>query len=451
MDSEYSADFGSCPRRPKCTKKLHYTLDPIDVSGLYLDEKTADVHFVFIENDQIKKLPAHKTLLGVKSDVFLKMFTCKFKEGREVNIMDSSHDAFKEFLQFFYLDVVELQRKNAHFGIYLADRYNVRDAFKFYNHILEAVTDKSNVLLGYAAALFLRLDKVRQICEGIIAPNIREIFASEDFLHCNYIVVENILKLNYWPCTVLEVFEACLKWVEENSRREGVTNEFDKSFWDKLFYNIDFASITLDELFSCFLPRYRTLFKEDDIWEIIRIIGKSYKSEKFKADRHHKTECSIWNGENLVTTSRILRSEFLSFTPTRPIFLQGFACVGILEPHLSPRRKGNAHFLTKIKITVCHFDIVDVKVLFEGFVNLKFHEITRIELPVPIIMQPDHEYRIIFKHSPNGCRIKDVPMHSQLYLDPPNYVNYISLHEFDNSMSRSLISSLTFYQIAANE
>lgn len=79
------------------------------IKSLYSNEINADVNFVFnwsTENEV--KLPAHKILLSAISPVFQSIFYGSSIESNEIRISDASAEAFKQFLQYFYLPELKL-------------------------------------------------------------------------------------------------------------------------------------------------------------------------------------------------------------------------------------------------------------------------------------------------------------------------------------------------------
>lgn len=67
---------------------------------------TADVRFAFPSDEDSgiepnpQQIAAHKTLLSALSPVFAAMFSGNWKESPSIDILDSSFDAFKAFLQY---------------------------------------------------------------------------------------------------------------------------------------------------------------------------------------------------------------------------------------------------------------------------------------------------------------------------------------------------------------
>lgn len=64
------------------------------IKNMYLNEETADVHFVF---DVEHRVPAHKNILASESKVFHTMFVGALKEKGQVKITDASPKCFEGF------------------------------------------------------------------------------------------------------------------------------------------------------------------------------------------------------------------------------------------------------------------------------------------------------------------------------------------------------------------
>lgn len=121
---------------------------------LYLNDQFADVHFVFIVDGKTEKIPADKRRLACLSPVFEKMFYGSIKEGDEVKIVDASAEAFKEFLQFFYLDDVTLTMRNIETIARLADKYDVLERISACANFLKNQLSINNMCWGLQVNLF---------------------------------------------------------------------------------------------------------------------------------------------------------------------------------------------------------------------------------------------------------------------------------------------------------
>lgn len=148
---------------------------------LYLKEKLADLHFVFNSMGQCIRVPAHKLLLMVGSDVFYTMFNEWWSENDEVEIVDVSVEAFKEFLQFFYLIEVNLTKENVAEVMYLGKKYNVVECLEMCTKFLKYTLDETNVCWGYDLAITYDRENLKHFCETIIGIKTKEVLDSDDF------------------------------------------------------------------------------------------------------------------------------------------------------------------------------------------------------------------------------------------------------------------------------
>lgn len=95
------------------TKEFENQISSSNIGKLFLDAQTADVCFVFEADSELtERIPAHKILLSMTSDVFKAMFYGELKESGDVKMVGTSADGFKEFLQFVYLNKVTLTTEN---------------------------------------------------------------------------------------------------------------------------------------------------------------------------------------------------------------------------------------------------------------------------------------------------------------------------------------------------
>lgn len=96
---------------------------------LYLNNDTADVFFVFKSNgdDESERVPAHKLLLTACSDGFKHLFATAEDGQTEFKLDDVTADAFKEYMQFFYMSKVKLTFENFAVVLRLAKDFGNED------------------------------------------------------------------------------------------------------------------------------------------------------------------------------------------------------------------------------------------------------------------------------------------------------------------------------------
>lgn len=93
------------------------------MKSLYLKDEMADAFFLFTTtDDQTERVPAHKLLLST-SEKFAKLFADAETGQNEFKLDGVSIDAFKEFLQFFYMPKFKLTFGNIDAIMALAQDY----------------------------------------------------------------------------------------------------------------------------------------------------------------------------------------------------------------------------------------------------------------------------------------------------------------------------------------
>jgi hypothetical protein len=153
---------------------------------LHLNENSADFHFNVKKTDGTHdRIAAHKLLLRTASDVFDAMFSGAWEDNDEVEIVDASPAEFREFLQFFYLEEVNVTMPNAIKVMYLADKYNVPECLSVCKQFLLKTLTSDNICLGYELAILLDDKELTKFCEESISRNAIDVLTSSNFLECD--------------------------------------------------------------------------------------------------------------------------------------------------------------------------------------------------------------------------------------------------------------------------
>lgn len=253
------------------------------LAKMYLDETTADVHFIFkvveefdemqpgeiqskesqlekngsidsqtaCDSSRVIRLPAHKILLAGDSDVFHTMFYGSLKEKGDVKITDSTPYAFKEFLSCFYFDEPLFTRANIVDVYMITHKYNAVKCMKKVIQYLERSLSVDNVLDIYDVAMTLDIPELKTKCLLIIEANYIEMYkqdGSKQFAVCAYKVLLNIIEFAQLSDDAKLIF--CMKWSLAQCRQENMTEthpDFNKIVRSKLGRAtsfIDFKKIT---------------------------------------------------------------------------------------------------------------------------------------------------------------------------------------------------------------
>lgn len=237
---------------------------------MYLEEKNSDIHFIFNSNDdQCIKIPAHKLLLTESSEVFSTMFNGSWKEKDEVKIVDASVEAFKEFLQFFYLDKLNITVENVAEVMYLANKYNVDECMAICSIFLKTTLVENDVCLCYKLAIIYEQPSLKKFCELFIKLRTQGVLASDNFLQCDFDVLDHMLMLGL-DCSEYELFSACLRRMNSKGRTKA-EKDAAKTELRKLLKHFRFGSMSFGELASL-SSLCDDIFTFDEYKEIVQMI-----------------------------------------------------------------------------------------------------------------------------------------------------------------------------------
>lgn len=260
-------------------KKIRSSVSANSIPKLYLNEERADVHFIF--NTSNERIPAHTTILAAMSDAFNNNTFFQLMK-KEILIEDASADAFKQFLQFAYLKEVELSNEHIHSVIQMCDKYQVHEGVNICSMFLKENLTIDDICAGYQIAIRHHQDDLKDYCKQIVIENPERVFKSEGFLQCDWIVLNEIVKLDHLSCLEKLVLEACIDWAQNACRKEKlpVEKENIRKLLKHSIYEIRFRHITLDELVDI---NTKLVYNEDELYDIMSIMAKrSLPNTKFK-------------------------------------------------------------------------------------------------------------------------------------------------------------------------
>lgn len=252
---------------------------------LYLDARTADVFFVFESDEEDSvRVPAHKNILSVNSEAFDAMFYGPIKQDGDIPIGDTTPEAFKEFLQFFYRGTVKLTAENAAEVWNLGKQYLVDDCCMTSSDFSKQTLTLDNMWWGYELAILFEQENLKKYCEEKISENPKDIFNSNSFLTCRQSFLRRILQLDSFKCDESILFDGCLAWAKAACIQKGLDETNTQNLRNQLgdlIYEIRFGDMTSENFFS----RYQTspdLFSMEEFRDIMGMIAsKDYKPPKF--------------------------------------------------------------------------------------------------------------------------------------------------------------------------
>lgn len=212
----------------------------------YLDEETADVHFCSKTTGPLSKsvirIPAHRTILAWSSDVFKRMFYGNLKETADVQIVDATASAFKEFLQIFYLPKIDISMENFAEVFHLADKYNIKNYIDICMRFFIDKHNVENIISGLQIGKLYDCTRLVDFCERYIVRNTNAVLKSDKFLKCSHEMLTHMLNADLFVCPVVQLFESIMNWVQVKSETsfEELTKDIVDKHLGELFYNIRF-------------------------------------------------------------------------------------------------------------------------------------------------------------------------------------------------------------------
>ncbi|XP_055308265.1 BTB/POZ domain-containing protein 6-B-like [Sitodiplosis mosellana] len=427
---------------------------------LYLNEEMADFHFVFESDDGLfERIPAHKNFLATASDVFGIMFNGTWEETKEVKIVDALPSAFREFLQFSYLERVKVSMENVAQVMNLGEKYNVAECLKVCQDFLKYTLTNEIMCWGYGITIHLNEKDLMEFCEENIKNHASEVFASASFLDCDRKVLRHILKLNLLFCTGAELIEEYMSWLKSASKQEHLKRKIIQDYLGDLFYEIPFGSMLLKD-FAEFDRSYEGLLTYEGHREIIQMIASTNFQPKIFSE-HRKTLFGYspkWNKNAVITCDRriwktkspyfIKNIETTTFSTDRAILLCAIIC-----EELSEWNYNGYHYTVKIPTEITITEIFESTtsgekvVVYNGKANLDNHTDTRIQLPQPIPIKPGFVYEIRMKQDPPENCCTRFSLTSEVEIEPGTIVKSHRSNEESDEAMRGLIWILEFNRI----
>ncbi|XP_060606522.1 BTB/POZ domain-containing protein 6-B-like [Ruditapes philippinarum] len=222
------------------------------VSHLCFSEHLSDISFTF-DDDKSVKLPAHKFVLSMRSDVFEAMFYGYLAEGGEtVFIKDVKPDVMKTILRFVYTDKPEIDGKNVLPCLYAAKKYNLSGLVKQCSNFLQNNIDENNVCQIIEHAIFYQMNPLQERCLAFIIENASSVLCSQGFMELSHATLLNILKRDELASDEIDVFKAAVKWAEHNCESKSGQNMRDQL--GEALFEIRFPNIPIEDFARVVTP-----------------------------------------------------------------------------------------------------------------------------------------------------------------------------------------------------
>lgn len=242
------------------------------VRKCYLDEETADVHFICKNKiGEEERIPAHTLMLKMSSMVMKSMFSGNWLEESEIRIEDASAEGFTEFLQFFYFDEINLTGENISEVNYLVEKYDVDVKEVLETFLIESL-DVNTVVWYYQLALDFEIENLLYKCENMIMNSTEYVLKSDGFSHCTKKILQKILSFNVVNCEEKTLFNALMKWISQYFE-EKTTEEIKmkkEDLFEELLILIRFPTMDSTDFIKC--TESGEVLNGDECFDILKFI-----------------------------------------------------------------------------------------------------------------------------------------------------------------------------------
>lgn len=247
--------------------------------------ETADVRFIFEENEPPKQISAHKAILASESPVFEAMFYGPIKEKGDVKIVDATFTTSEVVLQLIHNQLGVLNLDNISDIMCIADKYDCNGVMDICSQFLQQNVNDRFVCMIFGLAACYKLNGLIQFCMTTKEINWDTVLHSEAFLHADRSLLEHFLSLKTYNGKEKQVFENCIKWARRSCKTKAIadTPENWHSELGLCLLLIKFKDMKLNEFLNC--AEQFPVFKFDEYKKIIKRIAVEMDAEQRKAKR----------------------------------------------------------------------------------------------------------------------------------------------------------------------
>lgn len=220
----------------------------------------------------------------------------------EIQIVDKSAQAVKEFLLTFYSNEFSSSMLTIEDVMFLAEKYDVQRCIDASGRFLVQSMDIYDICFGYELAMSYNCEHLKSFCEREIRLHTNEVLESIRFLFSELETVSRILEFKSYNCSEYDIFNACFSWAKfKCDHRKRLNNDRTTNFrlWiAPLLHKIRFRSINFDSL-SDIIGKHSNLFTREELKELIRMYSSKFEPKILCGERRS----SLWDETSKLTLS----------------------------------------------------------------------------------------------------------------------------------------------------
>lgn len=380
------------------------------------------------------------------------MFFGPLKNEGDIEIVDADADAFKEFLQFFYLSKVKISMENLWEVVRLIDMYDIIDHVRANGPTFEGKLTLENICWTYQLAIYLKHERLMKACESKIRSRMKVIFALDSFKRIDRETLKHILELSDLECDEIDVFNGCLAWAKLACSEYGLDGSNVQNLRMALgdcIESIRYSEMEVAE-FDTIAEMHHDLFTQDEIADIrLMLTSPDYEPKIFSANpRRYK-----WNKHKVLECrwQPNLRTHLLE-DPEIILFSSNYLTL-LGEIH-GPGTRYDCFVNVRITAYDRLYSKDSAKKLYEGEFQAFCEYSLEIQLPQPIVIKPCVLYEIRLnimdpyqKTFPNWKSARQVEK-TRIDLDKDIKIDFHQTESMEYQRSRSAsVSCLRFNRI----
>lgn len=260
----------------------------------YLSDDLSDISFIIDGN----KVFAHKFLLSAESSVFKAMFFGDFKESnnKEIELKETSIEAFKLFLKYFYFEGFKL-REDVYNGYLMAievfklsHRFQMKQLSDVIEGELIQMISIDNIAIFCEIGLLYELNQLLEALKRFVAQNGEQIVVDKHFISESFETMSTILGfLSIANFPQYLIISAVKEIIEKNSDKD----------MKSLKNSINFDLCTISDMKAL---REIHLFSESELLDKLEEKYQKYCQKVKDAFYSHSTQhvfLSRYNRNNL--------------------------------------------------------------------------------------------------------------------------------------------------------
>ncbi len=202
-------------------KPNSHTTSTTPTAELYTFKSSSSNEIAYLE-----KVPAHKLVLSIGSQVFMAMF---YGSGAQmhsndsiIEIPDVEPESFKHMLRYLYTDELHVGPDSVMSTLYVAKKYAVNTLEHSCVNFLKLNLRPDNAFMLLEQALLFDEPNLAELCLSLIDKRSCEAFSSEYFLDISLNTLVQIIKRDTLGIREFKLFHFLIRWAQHQCTKQNM-------------------------------------------------------------------------------------------------------------------------------------------------------------------------------------------------------------------------------------